>query len=117
MKVAPQELQAQAQPILDRATDAVASLRALGLKDRDIKKLASSASDLLLGPDKPDGTTVRDKLLKQLEKKIDTPRLEQAATDFGNAHGDPTAIMDLGSVSKEVGVAAGYPCAAEKQTS
>ena len=117
MKVAPQELQAQAQPILDRATDAVASLRALGLKDRDIKKLASSASDLLLGPDKPDGTTVRDKLVKQLEKKIDAPRLEQAATDFGNAHGDPTAIMDLGSVSKEVGVAAGYPCAAERQTS
>src|SRR5436190_2805567 len=117
MKVAPQELQAQAQPILDRATEAVTSLRALGLKDRDIKKLASSASDLLLGPDKPDGTTVRDKLVKQLEKKIDAPRLEQAATDFGNAHGDPTAIMDLGSVSKEVGVAAGYPCAAEKQTS
>ncbi|HEV3135944.1 MAG TPA: hypothetical protein VG348_14730 [Acidimicrobiia bacterium] len=116
-KVAPQELQAQAQPILDRENDAVASLRALGLKDRDIKRLASTASDLLLGPDKPDGTTVRDELVKQLEKKIDAPRLEQAATDFGNAHGDPTSIMDLGSVSKEVGVAAGYPCAAEKQTS
>ena len=114
MKVAPQELQAQAQPILDRATDAVASLRALGLKDRDIKKLASSASDLLLGPDKPDGTTVRDKLVKRLEKKIDAPRLEQAATDFGNAHGDPTAIMNLGSVSPEVGIAAGYPCASAK---
>ena len=92
----------------------MASLRALGLKDRDIKKLATSASDLLLGPDKPDGTTVRDKLVKRLEKKIDAPRLEQAATDFGNAHGDPTAIMNLGSVSPEVGIAAGYPCASAK---
>jgi hypothetical protein len=117
VKVAPQELQAQAQPILDRESDAVASLRALGLKDRDIKKLASKTSDLLLGPDKPDGTTVRDKLVKQLEKKIDAPRLEQAATDFGNAHGDPTSIMDLGSVSREVGIAAGLPCAAGRQTS
>lgn len=117
IKVAPQELQAQAQPILDRENDAVASLRALGLKDREIKLLATKASDRLLGPDKPDGTTVRDKLVKQLEKKIDAPRLEQAATDFGNAHGDPTSIMDLGSVSREVGIAAGLPCAAEKQTS
>ncbi len=117
IKVAPQELQAQAQPILDRENDAVASLRALGLKKADIKRLASSASDLLLGPDKSDGTTVRNKLVKQLEKKIDPQQLRQAATDFGNAHGDPTSIMDLGSVSKEVGVAAGYPCAAEKQTS
>jgi hypothetical protein len=114
IKVAPQELAAQAQPILDRASDAEASLRALGLKDRDIKRLASSASDLLLGPDKPDGTTVRDKLVKQLEKKIDPAHLQQAATDFGNAHGDPTSIMNLGFVPPEVGVAAGYPCASEK---
>ncbi len=114
IKVAPQELQVQAQPILDRATDAEASLRALGLKDRDIKRLAKSASDLLLGPDKPDGTTVRDKLVKQLEKKVDPALLQQAATDFGNAHGDPTAIMDLGFVPPEVGVAAGYPCASQK---
>jgi hypothetical protein len=117
IKVAPQELAAQAQPILDRARDAEATLRALGLKDRYIKRLASSASDLLLGPDKPDGTTVRDKLVKQLEKKIDPARLQQAAADFGDAHGDPTAIMNLGFVPREVGIAAGYPCASEKQTS
>jgi hypothetical protein len=114
VKVAPQELAAQAQPILDRESDAEATLRALGLKDREIKRLASSASDLLLGPDKPDGTTVRDKLVKQLEKKIDPAHLQQAATDFGNAHGDPTSIMNLGFVPPEVGVAAGYPCASEK---
>ena len=115
VKVAPQELQAQAQPILDREKDAVAALRALGLKDRDVKRLASSASDLLLGPDNPDAATVRDKLVKQLEKKVDPERIQQAAADFGNAHGDPTGIMDLGSVSREVGIAAGYPCASERR--
>jgi hypothetical protein len=116
IKVAPQELQAKAQPILDREKDAVASLRALGLKDRDIKRLANATSDALLGPDNPDGTTVRDKMLKQIEKKVDPAQLSQAANDFLAAHGDPTPLMDLGSVSKEVGVAAGYPCASEKQT-
>jgi hypothetical protein len=112
---APQELIARAQPILDRATDAVASLEALGLKDRDIKRLANAASNELLGPDSPDGTVVRGELVEQLEKKVDPDRLRQAAADFGAAHGDPTALMDLGYVPREVGIAAGYPCAAARQ--
>jgi hypothetical protein len=115
IRVAPQELQAKAQPILDRANDAVASLRALGLKDRTIKRLADSTSDALLGPDKPDQATVRDDVLKQIEKKIDPAQLDQAANDFLASHGDPTPLMDLGSVSREVGVAAGLPCAAQRQ--
>jgi len=28
------------------------------------------------------------------------------------AHGDPVPLLDLGNVAPEVGVAAGYPCAA-----
>jgi hypothetical protein len=108
----PQELVARAQPILDRANDAVASLRSLGLKDRDIKRLADAAPDALLGPDSPDGTVVRAKLVQRLEKKIEPDRLRQAAADFGAAHGDPTQLMDLGFVPREVGIAAGYPCAA-----
>jgi hypothetical protein len=115
IRVAPQELQAKAQPILDRANDAVASLRALGLKDRTIKRLADSTSDALLGPDKPDQATVRDDVLKQIEKKIDPAQLDQAANDFLASHGDPTPLMDLGSVSREVGVAAGLPCASQRQ--
>jgi hypothetical protein len=111
LKAAPQELAPRAAPILDRANAAVESLRALGLKDRDIKRLANSASDELLGPDSPDGTVVRGELIKQLEKKVDPEALRQAAADFGAAHGDPTALMDLGFVPREVGVAAGYPCA------
>lgn len=113
---APQELVERAQPILDRAREAVASLKALGLKDRDIKRLANSASGELLGPDSPDGTIVRGKLVKELEKKVDPASLRQAAADFGTAHGDPTALMDLGFVPREVGVAAGYPCASERGT-
>jgi hypothetical protein len=115
VKVAPQELQARAQPILDRANDAVASLRALGLTDRDIKRLANVASDALLAPEKPDGTTVRDQVLKQIEKKVDSSQLNQAATDFLAAHGDPTPIMDLGFVPHDVAVAAGLPCASQRQ--
>ena len=115
VKVAPQELQARAQPILDRANDAVASLRALGLTDRDIKRLANVASDALLAPEKPDGTTVRDQVLKQIEKKVDSTQLNQAATDFLAAHGDPTPIMDLGFVPRDVALAAGLPCANERQ--
>jgi hypothetical protein len=111
LKSAPQELVPHAAPILDRANAAVESLRALGLKDRDIKRLADSASDQLLGRDSPDGTVVRAELIKQLEKKVDPGALQQAAADFLAAHGDPTPLMDLGFVPREVGVAAGYPCA------
>jgi hypothetical protein len=120
LRVAPQELQAKAQPIFDRANDAVASLRALGLKDRDIKRLANSTSDALLGPDHPDGAVVRDKELKQIEKKIeakkgDPAQMGQAANDFLASHGDPTPLMDLGFVPKDVAVAAGLTCANERQ--
>src|SRR5262245_12108971 len=109
---APQELAVKAQPIADRARAAVDRLKALGLKNRDIKRLAKTAPDALLGPASPDGTAVRDKLVKQLEKKVDPDQLRQAAADFLAAQGDPTPLMDLGIVSQEVGVAAGYPCAA-----
>ena len=37
-------------------------------------------------------------------------------TDFLNAQGDPTLLMDIGNVPPEVGVAAGYPCASERGT-
>jgi hypothetical protein len=112
---APQELAARAQPIADRARAAVDRLRALGLKDRDIKRLAKAAPDALLGPDSPDGTVVRDKLVKQIEKKVDPDQLRQAGAEFLAANGDPTPLMDIGLVSKEVGIAAGYPCAAERE--
>ncbi len=115
-KFGPEELRSRTAPILARERDAIASLRALGLKKADIKRLANSASDALLGPDSPDGTTVRAKLVKQLEKKVDPQLLQQAAADFGAAHGDPTPLLDLGFVPPEVGVAAGYPCAAERRT-
>jgi hypothetical protein len=116
LATAPQELAAKAQPIADRAQAAVDQLRALGLKKADIKRLAKAAPDALLGPDSPDGTAVRDKLIKQLEKKVDPQQLRQAATDFLNAQGDPTLLMDIGNVPPEVGVAAGYPCASERGT-
>jgi hypothetical protein len=113
---APQELAARAQPIADRANAAVDRLRALGLKNRDIKRLAKAAPDALLGPSSPDGTAVRDKLVKQIEKKVDPDQFRQAGADFLAANGDPTPLMDIGSVSQEVGIAAGYPCAAERGT-
>ena len=111
---APQELVERAMPILDRARQGVTSLRALGLGDRDIKRLADAAPDALLGPDAPDGTAVRAKLVEQLEKKVDPAQLRQAAAAFFAAHGDATPLLDLGFVPPEVGVAAGYPCASEK---
>jgi hypothetical protein len=113
---APQELVERAQPILDRADQAVASLKALGLKKADIKRLAKAAPDALLGAEAPDGTAVRAKLVKQLEKKIDPAQLRQAASDFLAARGDPTPLLDLGFVPPEVGVDAGYPCASERGT-
>jgi hypothetical protein len=115
IRVAPEELQAKAQPILDRANDAVASLRALGLKDRAIKRLAGATSDALLGPDKPDSATVRDRVLKQIEKRIDAAQLNQAANDFLASHGDPTPLMDLGYVPPDVAIAAGLTCANARQ--
>ena len=79
-------------------------------------RCANAAPAALLGPDSPDGTAVRDKLVKQLEKKVDPEQLRQAATDFLAAQGDPTPLMDLGNVTREVGIAAGYPCASERGT-
>ena len=116
LATAPEELGAKAQPISDRARAAADTLRTLGLKNADIKRLAKAAPNALLGPDSPDGTAVRAKLLEQIEKKVDPQQLRQAATDFLNAQGDPTLLMDLGNVSPEVGVAAGYPCASEQGT-
>jgi hypothetical protein len=116
LATAPQELGAKAQPISDRARAAVDTLRTLGLKNADIKRLAKAAPDALLGPDSPDGTAVRAKLLKQIEKKVDPGQLRQAATDFLATQGDPTPLMDLGNVPREVGIAAGYPCASERGT-
>jgi hypothetical protein len=115
VKVAPQELVAQAQPILDRARAAVERLKALGLKNADIKRLAKAAPDALLGADSPDGTAVRAKLVKSLEKKIDPEQLRQAGADFLAAQGDPTPLMDLGFVPRDVGVAAGYSCASRAE--
>jgi hypothetical protein len=111
LDAAPQELAARAQPILDRARAAVDRLRALGLKNAGIKRLARAAPNALLGPDSPDGTAVRATLVKSLEKKIDPDQLRQTAADFLAAQGDPTPLMDLGNVPREVGVAAGYSCA------
>src|SRR5262245_43714779 len=111
---APQELVERAMPILDRARQGVASLRALGLDDRDIKRLADAAPDALLGANAPDGTAVRAKLVEKLDKKVDHAQLRQAAAEFYTAHGDATPLLDLGFVPPEVGVAAGYPCASEK---
>jgi hypothetical protein len=113
---APEELASRAVPILERARDAVARLRSLGVDDRAIKRLARTASDMLVGPGSPDGLTVRTSLVRSLENEVERGPLRQAAADFASAHGDPTSLLDLGFVPPEVGVAAGYPCAAQQGT-
>jgi hypothetical protein len=113
VKVAPQELVARAAPILDRARSAVASLQAQGLTKRDIKRLADSASRALLSPQSPDGVQVQADVIKQIEKKVDPQALRQAATEFVASQPDPVTLLDLGFVPREVGIASGYPCAAE----
>jgi hypothetical protein len=113
IKAAPQELGPRAAPILDRARAAVLTLHALGLNDRDVKRLADAASDVLLSPKSPDGVEAQTVLVKLLEKKVDAQRLRQAAADFRAGQPDPATLLDLGSVSPEIGVAAGYACAAE----
>jgi hypothetical protein len=114
--VAPEELAPRAAPILARARDAVARLQALGLTARDIKQLADAASDDLLSPKSPDGLKVRADLVKKVEKKlakkVDPDALRQAAAEFAGSQADPATLLDLGNVPTEVGVAAGYPCAA-----
>jgi hypothetical protein len=40
----------------------------------DIKRLAHAAPDALLGPDAPEGTAVRAKLVERLEEKVDRAR-------------------------------------------
>jgi hypothetical protein len=111
VKVAPQELVERAAPILDRARSAIASLEAQGLSKRDIKRLADSASRALLSPQSPDGIQVQADVIKQIEKKVDPQALRQAATEFIASQPDAVTLLDLGLVPREVGIAAGYPCA------
>lgn len=113
---AAEELVPRAAPVLERARAAVARLKDLGLTNRDIRQLADAASDDLLAPHSPDGVTVRADIVKMIEKKlaktVDPEALQQAAAEFAGSQADPTTLLDLGNVPPEVGVAAGYPCAA-----
>jgi hypothetical protein len=113
---AAEELVPRAAPILERARAAVARLKELGLTNKDIRQLADAASDDLLAAHSPDGVTVRADIVKSIEKKlaktVDPEALQQAAAEFAGSQADPTTLLDLGNVPPEVGVAAGYPCAA-----
>jgi hypothetical protein len=107
---APNEVAQRANPILARARDGVAALRALGLKDADIKRLADLGGERLGAEDSPDGVTVRADLVKVLEERVAPERLRESAVVFSSGQSDPASLLDLGFVPTDVAHAAGLDC-------
>jgi hypothetical protein len=110
VRAAPVELAQRMQPLLARGQAAVVALKALGVSDTDVAKLAALATADLGPVDAPDGVTVRAQLVEEIEKRVDADRLEQAAIVFGAGQPDPATQLDLGSVSDQAAQASGFNC-------
>ena len=108
---APNELAQRAQPILDRATAALDTLRALGMNDQEIDELADSVALALEAPAQPDGASVSVFHSRVLEQRIDESRLREIAVVFASGQPDPGTLLDLGFVPPEVGAASNFDCA------
>jgi hypothetical protein len=110
VRTAPIELGQRVQPLLDRAQAAVVALKALGVSDANVAKLAAVATANLGPVDAPDGITVRAQLVDEAQKIVPPDRLEQAGVVFTAGQPDPATQLDLGSVPDQVVADSGLNC-------
>jgi len=107
--VAPTEVVALAGLARDRAKAAVAALRALGLDQAAIDRLADLGATLVEG-DNPDPNVVENKLLAELHSDVGEDRATAAASDFSAANAEPPGLFDLGDPTDSAARDAGYGC-------
>ncbi len=107
---APVELAAQAQGLLARARAAVDALKRLGVPDTEIAAIDRRLTTALSAPDALDGVTTAAPFVEELRTQVGQAAFDGAASAFVGAQGDATTVIDLGSVSEDVAVAAGYGC-------
>ena len=105
-------MRAQVKPFTDRIARSMAELRALGLDDQRIARLAELTNEQLNSPDKPDAATIEVKLVNELQGLVGPQAVSDAGTRLTNAGGGPDALVDvdLGTVPEDVAKAAGYDC-------
>jgi hypothetical protein len=106
----PLEVQAELQPILDRATAAVGALRAAGLDDTALAQLDQQVGAELNDPAGVDGLAVVLTEAAALGQRMGQGALPAAGAAFAAANGDATPLVDLGVVPNAVAEQAGYPC-------
>jgi hypothetical protein len=107
---APVELATRAQPLLDRATTATATLQTLGLDDAAVAALADQITQAVSVPDAPDGISLQTTTVAGLADRVGASRLDAAAAAFVTSQADATNTFDLGYVPGDVAAAAGFTC-------
>ena len=113
LAAAPAELFERADPLRQRAEQAVQALKSLGLDDRDIAALATQAADALSGSPPTDGATVQAALLDAMAGTASQQDIDAAAAELYQTLGDPGTLLDLGFVPSDVAAANGYNCVAD----
>jgi hypothetical protein len=109
--VGPVELARQGALAIDRARAAVAALRALGLDQAAIDRLADLGAEQVASAENRDPALIQETLLDELRRTYGADRVNAAAADFSNSHPEPPGLFDLGDVSDDVLRSSGYACA------
>ena len=104
--VAPQELASRAQPLLDRAQQALSTL---GLDDASAQDVIA-AGRLATEGETLDGATLLLRLQATMLQHVKAADLDQAAQALGPTPGDLFELVDLGEVTPDVARASGYSC-------
>ncbi len=112
VRTAPIELATQARPLLERATAAVARLEAAGVDQQVIDEMADQA---VTAADDPgvDALALDVDLAERLIGALGREGIATVAAAFAATAGDPTGVLDFGSVSDAVADADGYSCLAD----
>ena len=110
LEAAPIELYERADPLRQRAEQAMQALTQLGLDDRDVAALATQAADSLSGSPPTDGATVQAELLDVIAETVTQQEIDAAAAQLSQALGDPGTLLDLGFVPSDVAANNGYNC-------
>jgi hypothetical protein len=108
ISVAPQELATLVLPLQQRVQAAVDTLKALGVQDNVIQDLADIAKDAYDRGIDPLG--IEHDNITDLQSQLGADTLAKAGQDFVATHGDPSVAVDLGDVSNDAAIAAGYTC-------
>jgi hypothetical protein len=107
IQAAPKELAARAQPMLDRARSA---MTATGLDPAGADDVVAAGRQALAALPEMDGATLQSRLQTTFLQHVSQAALDGATTELGPTPGDLFSYTNLGIVSPDVAIKAGYPC-------